>query len=265
MSQDFVGTASEAVLRAGAIQRERYGSSLAVEHKGAINLVTEVDHACEEAILETLRSRCPDHDVVAEERDLERRGSRHVWYVDPLDGTTNYAHGYTPFCSSVALAVDGAVVAGAVYDPLREELYTGERGGGSHVNGRRLSVSAAADLVSSLLITGFPYDVHEDVAHRIRLFAAFSGVARGIRRSGSAAMDLCSVASGRADGFFEEILNPWDILAGALFVEEAGGWVTRFDGTPIGLRADQLLASNGRIHPALLEVVGAVEAKTSRS
>jgi myo-inositol-1(or 4)-monophosphatase len=255
LSEDFTTTAAEAVLRAGAIQRERYGTDFRIDHKGSIDLVTEVDHACEEAILDSLRTRFPEHDVVTEERDLERRGARHVWYVDPLDGTTNFAHGFPFFCSVVALAVDGRVVAGAIYDPLREELFTGERGGGAHLNGRRLEVSGAPDLLSSLLITGFAYDVHQELEQRIRFFKRFLGVARGIRRSGSAGLDLCCVAAGRADGFFEERLNPWDVLAGGLFVEEAGGRLSRFDGSHPGLRADQVLASNGRIHDAMLEVV----------
>jgi myo-inositol-1(or 4)-monophosphatase len=255
LSDDFTTLAAEAVLRAGGIQRERYESDFRIEHKGSIDLVTEVDHACEEAILDTLRGRFPGHDFVTEEQDLERHGARHVWYVDPLDGTTNFAHGFPFFCSIVALAVDGKVVAGAIYDPLREELFTGERGGGAHLNGRRLSVSVAPDLLSSLLITGFAYDVHEKVEERIRFFRRFLGVARAIRRSGSAGLDLCCVAAGRADGFFEETLNPWDVLAGGLFVEEAGGRLSRFDGSHPGLRADGILASNGLIHQAMLEVV----------
>jgi myo-inositol-1(or 4)-monophosphatase len=255
LSEDFTTAAAEAVLRAGAIQRERYGSDLRIEHKGAIDLVTEVDHASEAAILEVLQGRFPDHDIVTEEQDLERRGSRHVWYVDPLDGTTNFAHGFPFFCSVVALAVDGQVVAGAIYDPLREELFTGERGAGAHLNGRRLRVSRAPDLLSALLITGFAYDVHQQLEHRIRLFKRFLGVARGIRRSGSAGLDLCCVAAGRADGFFEERLNPWDVLAGGLFVEEAGGRLSRFDGTHPELRADEVLASNRLVHDAMLEIV----------
>jgi myo-inositol-1(or 4)-monophosphatase len=255
LSDDYTTAATEAVLRAGAIQRERYGSDLRIEHKGSIDLVTEVDHACEEAILDSLRSHHPDHDYVTEERDLERRGARHVWYVDPLDGTTNFAHGFPFFCSIVALAVDGRVVAGAIYDPLREELFTGERGAGAHLNGRRLSVSTAPDLLSSLLITGFAYDVHDKVEHRNRHFKRFLGLARALRRSGSAGLDLCCVAAGRADGFFEEVLNPWDACAGGLFVEEAGGRLSHYDGTHPGVAAHELLASNGRIHDAMLEVL----------
>jgi myo-inositol-1(or 4)-monophosphatase len=249
---DYAAVAAEAVLKAGAIQRERYGQPIQIEHKGPIDLVTEVDKQCEQAILELLRARAPGHDVVTEETQLARSGSRHCWYVDPLDGTTNYAHGYPCFCCSVALAVDGAVVAGAVYEPLRDELYTAERGAGSHLNGRRLRVSKTADLANALLITGFPYDLHQNVDHRLRLFHRLIPHARAIRRDGAAALDLSLLAAGRLDGFFEERLQPWDVAAGGLMVEEAGGRVSRFDGGPAGIRGEEYLATNGSIHEAML-------------
>lgn len=254
---DPTAIAAEAVLRAGEIQRSRYGLAIEVHHKGRLDLVTAVDRLCEAAILEVLRSRAPGHDIVTEETALARSGSRFVWYVDPLDGTTNYAHGYPFFCASVALAVDGRVVAGAVYEPLREELYVAERGAGARLNGKPLRVSAADELVNGLLITGFPYDIHERVAERLRLFHRLVGRARAIRRDGAAAIDLCLVAAGRADGFFEERLQPWDVLAGALMIEEAGGRVSRFDGGPIGLSAAEVVASNGRLHEALLGALAA--------
>ena len=256
MSWRYVAAATEAVLRAGAIQRARYGQRVAVEHKGEINIVTEVDRACEAAILDVLRSRFEGHDIVTEETDLARTGARHVWFVDPLDGTTNFAHGYPVFCTSVALALDGQVVAGAVYDPLREELFTGERGGGSHLNGRRLRVSEARALLQSLLITGFPYDVREDLPGKLRLFNRFMGEARAIRRDGAAALDLSYVAAGRVDAFWEERLEAWDMMAGILMIEEAGGRASRFDGTALGLRADEVVASNGLLHEAMLAVLG---------
>ncbi len=252
---DHAAVAAEAVLKAGEIQRKRYGQPIQIEHKGPIDLVTEVDRECEQAILELLRQRVPGHDVVTEETQLARSGSRFCWYVDPLDGTTNYAHGYPCFCSSVALAVDGAVVAGAVYEPLRDELYTAERGAGSHLNGRRLKVSQTAELANALLITGFPYDLHQNVEHRLRLFNRLIPRARAIRRDGAAALDLSLVAAGRLDGFFEERLQPWDIAAGGLMVEEAGGRVSRFDGGPAGLHGEEYLASNGRVHDAMLSAL----------
>ncbi|MGE5126944.1 MAG: inositol monophosphatase family protein [Betaproteobacteria bacterium] len=252
MSWRHLAVATEAVLRAGRIQRQRYGSGVPVEYKGEIDLVTEVDRACELAIVELLRSRYPGHDIVTEETDLARTGSRHVWFIDPLDGTTNFAHSYPMFCTSVALAVEGEIVAGAVYDPVREELFTGEKGAGSHLNGRRLSVSTASELIRSLLITGFPYDLHERLAERLRLFNRVMGLARAVRRDGSAALDLCYVAAGRADGFWEEVLKPWDMHAGRLILCEAGGKATRLDGTPLGLGPDGIVATNGLIQAALV-------------
>jgi myo-inositol-1(or 4)-monophosphatase len=252
VSWRFLAVATEAVLRAGRIQRERYASGVAVEYKGEIDLVTDVDRSCELAILETIRSRYPDHDIVTEETDLGRTGSRHVWFVDPLDGTVNFAHSYPFFCASVALAVDGEIVTGAVFDPLRDELFSAERGSGAHLNGRRLKVTTATELIQSLLITGFPYDLHQKLDERLRLFYRVMGVARAVRRDGSAALDLCYVASGRADGFWEEILKPWDMHAGRLIVEEAGGKVTRLDGSPLGLGPDGVVATNGHIQEALV-------------
>jgi myo-inositol-1(or 4)-monophosphatase len=257
VSWRYLAVAAEAVLKAGAIQKARFGEELVVRHKGTIDLVTDVDRACEDAILEVIRSRFRAHDIVTEETDLERTGSRHVWYVDPLDGTVNYAHGYPFFSASVALAVDGVTIAGAVYDPLKEELFTAERGGGAFLNGRRLAVSGASELVKSLLVTGFPYDVHEDVEGKVRLFRRFMGVSQAIRRDGSAALDLGYLAAGRIDGFWEERLNAWDMAAGNLLVEEAGGRVTRFDGSPLALRHDEIVASNGALHEAMLGVLRA--------
>ena len=255
MSHSFVGTAAEAVLKSGAIQLAKYGQPISIEHKGTINLVTEVDHACEDAIVALLRERYPDHDIVTEETQIEQTGSPYVWYIDPLDGTTNFAHGYPCFCTSVALAHEGKVVAGAVYEPLREELYTAERGQGSFLNGRRLRVSNATELINSLLLTGFPYDVRDDLPGKLRMFNKLMGEARAVRRDGSAALDLCFVAAGRVEGFWEETLYPWDMMAGNLMIEEAGGRVSRFDGTPIGMRADEILATNGRIHERMLQLM----------
>ncbi len=254
MSTSYAAVAAEAVLRAGAIQRARYGTKLEVRHKGEIDLVTEVDRASEASILAAIRERFPDHDIVTEETAIERKGSRFVWFVDPLDGTTNFAHGYPFFCASVALALDGELVAGAVFDPIKQELFTAERGGGAHLNGRRLRTSAADRLLDSLLVTGFPYDFRQDVQQSLRLFNRFMAHARAIRRDGAAALDLAYIAAGRVDGFWEERLKPWDVMAGALMVEEAGGRVTRFDGSALRLRADETLASNGPLHEAMLSV-----------
>lgn len=251
----YLSVAIDAVLKAGAIQKSHYGAKIEIDLKGAINLVTEVDHACEQAILDVIRACYPDHDVVTEERVLERRGSRFVWYCDPLDGTTNYAHGYPCFCSSVALARDGEVVAGAVYDPLLVELYTAEKGAGSYCNGRRMRVSSAPELIEALLLTGFPYDLHEKTAARLRRFNHLIGMARALRRGGSAALDLCYVAAGRADGYWEERLQSWDMAAGRLMVEEAGGRVSRFDDSSVSLAVDEIAATNGSLHSRLLDAL----------
>jgi myo-inositol-1(or 4)-monophosphatase len=255
VSWRHLAVATEAVLRAGRIQKERYASGVAIEYKGEIDLVTEVDRACELAILETIRSRYPAHDIVTEETDLARTGSRHVWFVDPLDGTVNFAHSYPFFCASVALAVDGELVAGAVFDPMRDELFSAEKGAGAHLNGRRLKVTSTEQLIESLVITGFPYDLHERLEERLRPFNRLMGLARAVRRDGSAALDLCYVGAGRADGFWEVILKPWDMHAGRLVVEEAGGRATRLDGAPLGLGPDGVVATNGRLHEALVEAL----------
>jgi myo-inositol-1(or 4)-monophosphatase len=260
VSWQFLAVAAEAALRAGAIQKARYGQELDIRHKGEIDIVTDVDRACEDAILDTIRSRFPAHDVVTEETHFERTGDRHVWLIDPLDGTVNFAHGYPFFSASVAVAVDGEVVAGAVFDPIKEELFTAERGEGAYLNGRRLHVSAADALIRGLLVTGFPYDVRDDVETKVRLFKRFMAEARAIRRDGSAALDLCYLAAGRIDGFWEERLNVWDMAAGNLLVEEAGGRVSRFDGAALGLGHDEIVASNGKLHEAMLDVLRAERA-----
>jgi myo-inositol-1(or 4)-monophosphatase len=255
LSWKYLAAATQAALRAGAIQKERAGQQIEVRHKGTIDIVTEVDKACEDAIVATLRERFPDHDIVSEETDLGRTGSRFVWYTDPLDGTTNYAHGYPFYCASVALTIAGEVVAGAIFDPVKDELFTAEKGSGSFMNGRRLRVSAASALLESLLVTGFPYDVRDDLAGKLRLFARFMGEARAVRRDGAAALDLAYLAASRYDGFWEELLNPWDMLAGILIVHEAGGRTSRFDGRPIGTSADSIVAANPVLHERMLEVL----------
>jgi myo-inositol-1(or 4)-monophosphatase len=255
LSWRHLAVATEAVLRAGRIQKARYASGVAVEYKGAIDLVTEVDRACELAILETIRSRYPTHDIVTEETDLARTGSREVWFIDPLDGTVNFAHSYPFFCASVALAIDGEIVAGAVFDPLRDELFSGEKGGGAHLNGRRLKVTTASRLIESLVITGFPYDLHEKLDERLRPFNRVMALARAVRRDGAAALDLCYVAAGRFDGFWELKLHPWDVAAGLLIVEEAQGRTSDLHGGPAPRSGREMLASNGRIHDALIDVL----------
>jgi len=252
--QAFEAAARLAAGRAGAIIRERWLRHGAVDEKSSpIDLVTEVDRTCEATILEILTARFPNHAFLAEESG-GRGDGEYRWLIDPLDGTTNFAHGYPQVSISIALARGGQTLLGVVYDPLREESFVARRGGGAFVNDRALRVSARDGLAASLLASGFPYDRREHADFYLSFFKAFMLRAQGIRRAGSAALDLCWVAAGRVDGFWEWRLKPWDTAAGALMVEEAGGQVTDFRGGPFDPFADQTLASNGRIHEEMLEV-----------
>ena len=234
----------------------QFGRTFQIDKKGTIDLVTEVDVEVERMFRALIAERFPDHQVLAEEMG----GAAAVpagpcWVFDPIDGTTNYAHGLPIFCASLALEIDGVSEVAAVYDPNRRELFTAERGGGAFLNGVPLRVSSAERLVDALLVTGFPYDVHSRVNEVVGLFGAFVGQARAVRRLGSAAIDLCWVAAGRMDGFWEADLKPWDVAGGALVVAEAGGRVTGTDGAPFTSRGGHVLASNGRIHDAMLDVI----------
>lgn len=250
----YLATAIEVVTAAGAIQRARFGSAFKVDKKGTIDLVTEVDLEVERAARALIGARFPDHDIMAEELGGGTAGASHRWVFDPLDGTTNFAHGIPIFCSSLALEIDGDAVVGAVFDPMRQELFTAERGVGAWVNGAPLKVSSADALIDAVLVTGFPYDVHTTLDEVIGLFSAYVGRARAIRRLGSAAIDLCWVAAGRMDGFWERGLQPWDTRAGALLVQEAGGRVSGLDGGPWNPAGGHLLASNGLLHDQMVEV-----------
>lgn len=252
----FLTTAIEAVVKAGELQLKHFGGNVRVDKKGVIDLVTDVDIAVERMFRAMIAERFPDHQVLAEELG----GGSAVppgpcWVFDPIDGTTNYAHGLPIFCASLALEIDGGAEIAAVYDPTRKELFTAERGGGAFLNGRPLHVSRTAALVDAMVVTGFPYDVHQRVDEIVGLFAAFVGRARAVRRLGSAAIDLCYVAAGRMDGFWESDLKPWDIAAGLLLVSEAGGRVTSMRGEPFTSRGRHILATNGHLHEAMLEVI----------
>ena len=242
----FLTTAIEIVTRAGEIQLERRESGFRISKKAQNDLVTEVDFECERMCRAVLAERFPDHDILAEELGAESsaaQGARWRWVFDPLDGTTNYAHGLPVFCSSLGLEIDGRTDIGAVYDPTRRELFTAERGGGAYLNGNRLTVSDTPALIDSLLVTGFPYDVHRHADDLVGLFGAFLERAQAVRRLGSAALDLCYVATGRFEGFWEQHLKPWDVCAGALIVEEAGGRITGTDGSLFETAAAHLVAS----------------------
>jgi len=254
----YLATAIEIVTRAGDIQALHFGKLEHIRKKGTIDLVTEVDVEVERMFRALVSERFPDHRILAEEFGEGSEGqadSPFCWIFDPIDGTTNYAHGLPIFCSALALEIDGRVDVAAIYDPTRRELFTAERGEGARLNGVPMSVSEADTLIDAMLCTGFPYNVHTMVDEIVGLFAEFVGHARAVRRLGSAAIDLCYVAAGRLDGFWERLLSPWDIAAGALIVEESGGTVTALDGTPFNARAGEVLASNGRIHQPMLEVI----------
>jgi len=238
---------------AGAIQRERWGTELTIETKSAdVDLVTEVDRACEDLVVAGIERERPDDAILAEEGGLrDRPGASHRWVVDPLDGTTNFAHGFPRFCVSIGVEQAGSRVVGVVYDPLLDERFEALRGAGAWLGGRRLAVSSEPELGRALVATGFAYDVHHSNDDNLASFARVVKQARGIRRDGSAALDLCYVAAGRLDGYWELKLKPWDVAAGLLIVEEAGGRTSDFEGRPAPRSGEEIVASNGLVHEAL--------------
>jgi myo-inositol-1(or 4)-monophosphatase len=246
---------------AGRILVDRMGRALQVSNKGDIDLVTEADLASEKLIIERIKSHYPRHAILAEESGTTE-GITYVagqtdwrWIVDPLDGTTNYAHGYPCFCVSIALERAGSIEIGVIYDPTRDEIFAAERGQGATLNDRRIRVSEIDDLNAAMLCTGFPYNVRER-PNFARDFAKFTMEAQAVRRDGSAAIDLAYLACGRFDGFWEDGLNAWDIAAGLLLIEEAGGRVTDFMGAPLNIYTPKVLASNGLIHHKMMQVLG---------
>jgi myo-inositol-1(or 4)-monophosphatase len=252
----FLATAIEAVIKAGDLQMAQFGGDFRIDKKGTIDLVTEVDVAVERMFRALVAERFPDHQVLAEEMGgAATAPAGPCWVFDPIDGTTNFAHGLPIFCSSLALEIDGVAEVAAIYDPTRKELFTAERGGGAFLNGAPLRVSSADRLVDAMLVPGFPYDIHSRVDEIVGLFAAFVGQVRAVRRLGSAAIDLCYVAAGRLDGFWETDLKAWDIAGGALIVAEAGGRITSLTGGPFTSRGGTVLATNGHLHGAMLEVI----------
>lgn len=240
--------------QAGAILRAGYDKEHQVGYKGVIDLVTEVDHQSEKFLLGEVQKDFPDHHIFSEESGIIQGNDEHIWYIDPLDGTVNYAHHIPIFCVSIAYAFHSDLTLGVVYDPMRDEMFLAERGKGSYLNGRSLHVSSATELQRSLLVTGFPYNAWDTPQDNFANFVKFGKLTQGVRRLGSAALDLCYVAAGRFDGFWEMSLNPWDVAAGGLISEEAGARVTNVNGGSDYISQPQsVIAATPDIHTHILE------------
>jgi myo-inositol-1(or 4)-monophosphatase len=252
---DYLETAIDLCRAAGDILNYYADRDKLVEFKGHANLVTIADKKSEELIIGGILSRYPSHSILAEESGATQSGAPVKWIIDPLDGTTNFAHGYPFYCVSIAVEEKGEIVCGAVYDPVREEMFSAARGAGAYRNGERLKVSNVDRLSQALLITGFPYNFRERLDTVIRQFGKFLVASQAVRRGGSAALDLCYVASGRLDGFWELYLQPWDTAAGHVILEEAGGRVTDFKGGPFSIYNKETLASNGLLHEEMRSVL----------
>lgn len=259
----YLETAAEIARDAGVLLARYFERRVAVERKGEYDLVTEADRASEALVVERLRAHFPSHAIVAEEGGGVESPSEYRWYVDPLDGTTNFAHGYPVFNVTIGLERNGEPVAGVVYDPVRDEMFTAERGGGAYLNHRRIRVSATRRLGESLVSTGFPNRKRAG-NFNIHFYHQLAMATHGVRRSGSAAIDLAYVACGRLDGFWEFGLSPWDMAAGRLIVSEAGGRYTDMEGQPHHIRSPHLMADNGLIHDELLALFGEIFRGESR-
>ncbi|MEW6654171.1 MAG: inositol monophosphatase family protein [Bacteroidota bacterium] len=241
---------------AGEVLKSGFGKNFSVEFKtNAANLVTEYDKKSEKTIIDFIMKEFPTHSVLAEESGSYKSSSEYLWIIDPLDGTTNFAHGLPIFSVSIGVQKNGEMVCGVIYDVMRDAMYTAEKGSGAFCNSRKLSVSTNDDLRKSVLVTGFPYNVHENPDFAYERFTAFLRVARAVRRLGSAAIDMCYVAEGVFDGFWEVSLNAWDMAAGKIIIEEAGGLVTDFSGKPMCVFDKQILATNNKVHESMINVL----------
>ncbi len=251
--QIFLDIATEAALDAGAIVQSYWGNLNAIEEKGRPgDLVTAADKASEKAILEVLRRHVPQHGILAEESGkLGDSTSQYLWAIDPLDGTTNFAHQYPPFGVSVGLLIDGIPQVGVVFDPFHNELFRAATGLGATRNRQPIRVSQTAELRNSLLVTGFAYDRRETSDNNYAEFCHLTHLTQGVRRSGSASIDLCYVSCGRLDGYWERGLSPWDLAAGVVILSEAGGKITAYDGSPWKIESGRILATNGKLHESL--------------
>ena len=253
---DYLETAIDLCRAAGDILNYYADREKLVEYKGHANLVTIADKKSEELIIDGILGRYPSHSILAEESGSTQPGAAVQWIIDPLDGTTNFAHGYPFYCISIAVEDKGEIQCGAVYDPVRDEMFTAGRGEGAYCNGERLRVSNVSQLSQALLITGFPYNFRERLDTVLGQFGKFLVASQAVRRGGSAALDLCYVAAGRIDGFWELFLQAWDTAAGRIILEEAGGMVTDFKGGPFSVYMKEILASNGALHDEMLDVLG---------
>jgi len=255
MIDDLINIAKEA----GTIVREGFGKSVKIEYKtGDNNLVTEIDKASEKIITDFIRKKYPSHSILAEEGGSVQKDSEYLWIIDPLDGTTNFAHGLPIFSISIGLQKNDEITAGVVYDVMRDIVFSAELGAGAEANSEKLTVSSNDNLAHSLLVTGFPYNKKENPDKLFERFVALAKTARGVRRLGSAAIDFCYLASGVFDGFWEVHLHPWDICAGKLIVEEAGGLVTDFDGNKTNIFSKRILSTNGKIHERIIKVMNSL-------
>ncbi len=247
--------AVQAALNGGQVLMKKFGQVLSVGRKGAVDLVTDADKEAEGAIVSMIRGTFPRHDILAEEADYGRKDSNYRWIIDPLDGTTNYVHGFPWFAVSIALEVGGEVCLGVIYNPFHGEMFIAEKGQGAFLNSIQIFVSKTAQLSESLLATGFPYDRKESPVNNYDHFVNFQLAAQACRRAGSASLDLAYTAAGRFDGYWEMKLKPWDVAAGKLLVEEAGGRLSDFEGRPYDIYGQECLASNGLIHQPMQDIL----------